>query len=352
MHGNVPKGLKTQRSRDVTIRDVARKAGVSIGTVSRFLNGYAQKDKTRAKVSQTIEALGYRQNVIAKGMKTRRTYSIGVLFPIFDEFHTEILSALEKLFSRRGYQMVVSQYEHDERAMEEKLKFLRERFADGLILSPDDPRLNPEIARECRKLIESGVPVITFNNRIPALETDHVHVNDAEAVQGAVEYLVNMNHRDIAILAGPEWFSTARERLTGYMQAMERHGISDAHRTVLSGQWGSTAGGYQLGRKMLSGPHRPTAVFSSNYILTLGALEYVHESGLRIPEDISLASFDDAHLFKLYRPGITAIRQPLEGIAKAVTELMIRRMAGDWSHFPTDQRLPTELILRQSVRKR
>ncbi len=351
MPKNLPKTAKTRRFRDVTIRDVAKMAGVSIGTVSRFLNGYSLKEKTRARVAQAIDVLSYRQNVIAKGMKTRRTYSIGVLLPIFDEFNTEILSVLEKLFSSRGYQMVVCQYEYDDRAMEEKLKFLRGRFADGLILSPGKTGLNTEIAHECRKCIESGIPVITFNNRISDLENDHVHVNDAEAVQQAVEYLLNMNHRSIGILAGVDTSSTAQERLTGYMQAMKRHGIAKAHRIVLSGQWFFSESGYNLGKKMMSLPHRPTAVFSSNCILAFGFMEFLHESGLRIPEDVSLISFDDPQLFSLHRPGVTAIRQPLEGIAKAVTELMIRRLSGDRSHFPTDLRLSTELILRSSVRK-
>jgi len=349
----MPRAIKVgARSRVVTIREVAKNAGVSIGTVSRFLNGYQLKDKTRARVAHAIEELGYRQNVIAKGMKTRRTYSIGVVFPLFDEFHTEIISALEKEFGRRGYHMVVCQYEYDERTMEDKIHFLRERFADGMILSAGKTRIGPELARECRRLIETGVPVITFNNRIFALENDHVHVNDAEAVQHAVEQLIAMNHRDIAILSGGDGYSTSRERLTGYMQAMERHGIPESRRLVLTGDWGSSASGYQLSRKMMSQPRRPTAVFSSNCILTFGLLEYLHDARLRIPEDLSIITFDDPPLFRLHRPGLSAIRQPLDGMAKAVAELMIRRLAGDWSSFPVDQRISTELILRASVKKR
>jgi DNA-binding LacI/PurR family transcriptional regulator len=352
VHRYLPRAAKVSRSRVVTIRDVARKAGVSIGTVSRFLNGYALKEKTRSRVAQTIEDLGYRQNVIAKGMKSRRSFSVGVLFPIFDEFHTEILSALEKQFARCGYHMVVSQYEYDEHAMEDKLRFLKERFADGLILSPGGMGIGPELGRECRKLIETGVPVITFNNRISALENDHVHVNDAEAVQGAVEHLFNMNHKDIAILSGAEVFSTARERLTGYMQAMERHSVSEGRRMVMTGDWSSSASGFQLAKKMMSLPRKPTAVFSSNCILTFGLLEYLHTAGFRIPDDVSVISFDDPRIFRLHQPGIAAIRQPNEEIAKAVAELVIRRLSGDWSQFPIDQRIPTEFILRSSVRKR
>jgi LacI family transcriptional regulator len=352
MREHLPRASGTGRSRDTTIRDVAAKAGVSIGTVSRFLNGYALKEDTRARVARAVDKLGYRQNVIAKGMKTRRTYSIGVLFPIFDEFHTEILSALERFFSQRGYHMVVCQYEHDEHAMGEKLVFLRQRFADGLILSPAGTGLNPEIARECHRLIESGIPVITFNNRIAALACDHVHVNDAQAVRDALAYLFRMKHRDVAIIAGVEAYSTARERVAGYTEAMEAIGIPEARRVVLSGPWSDSTVGYQLGKEMMALPRRPSAVFSSNGILTTGLLEYLSESGFRIPEDISLVSFDDPQLFRLHKPGITAVRQPLEDIAKAVSDLMIRRLAGDWSRFPTDQRLTTELVLRASVRER
>jgi LacI family transcriptional regulator len=352
VHRYLPRAAKASRSPVVTIRDVARKAGVSIGTVSRFLNGYELKEKTRSVVARTIQELGYRQNVIAKGMKSRRTFSVGALFPSFDEFHTEILSALEDLFARRGYHMVVSQYEYDERAMEDKLLFLRERLADGLILSPGRGSIRSELARECRMLIEAGVPVVTFNNRVSALENDHLHVNDAEAVQQAVEYLLTMGHRDIAILAGQDVYSTARERLTGYRQAMKRHGIGESRQIVFSGDWSVSSGGYQLGRKLMSLSRKPTAVFCSNCILTFGFLELMHESGVRIPDDLSVVSFDDPQIFRLHQPGITAIRQPNREIARAVAELMIRRLSGDWSHFPTDQRIDTELILRSSVRKR
>jgi LacI family transcriptional regulator len=350
-HHHPSKAAAANRSRIVTIRDVAKNAGVSLGTVSRFLNGYDLKEKTRTRVAQAIEELGYRQNVIAKGMKTRRSYSIGVVFPLFDEYHTEIISALEMEFGRRGYHMVVCQYEYDERTMQDKIHFLRERFADGLIISAGKS-VGPELARECRHLIEAGVPVITFNNRILSLENDHVHVNDVEAVQHAMDQLVAMNHRDIAILSGSDTFSTARERLTGYMQAMKRHGVPESRRLVFTGDWSSSASGYQLARKMMSQSRRPTAVFSSNCILTFGLLDYLHDSRLRIPEDLSIISFDDPQLFRLHRPGLSAIRQPNVAVAKAVADLMIRRLSGDWAHFPVDQRLPTELILRTSVRKR
>jgi DNA-binding LacI/PurR family transcriptional regulator len=336
----------------ITIREVATRAGVSVGTVSRFVNGFKLKKSTTAKVDEAIDELGYKQNVIARGMITHRTFSIGILLPIFDEFHTEILSAVQRLFDRQGYSVGVSQYESEERTMEEKIRFMRERYTDGLIISPNILRVSAGVSQELRRCRDAKIPLITFNNRLLDWEADHVHVNDGEAVQQAIDYLVHMKHTDIAILAGSENLSTARERLDGYHQAMQRNGIPKSRRIVLSGHWSVSASGYSLTKKLFALKKRPTAVFVANKTLALGLLEYMHEMDLRIPEDLAIVSFDDSPVFALHRPGITALRQPSELIAQAIAGVMIRRLSGDWSQFPFEQRIATELILRRSVASR
>lgn len=328
----------------ITVREVANRAGVSVGTVSRYLNGYTLREKNLSRVERAIRELGYKENFIAKGMKTGKTHTVGVLFSGLDEFHASMLSALEKIFSRRGYFLVVCDYESDPEILQRKASFLIDRNVDALIVSPA-----PEEAGALREIREAGVPIVFFNDSLPGFSADHVASDGFEAMRKATEYLLHMNHRRIALINGPQVYSTALDRLRGYRQAFKDAGLATDRGLVREGRWNDSSGGHRAGNELLSLSDPPTAVLCGNFHIGVGLLRAVRQRGLRIPQDVSLVSYDDGDLFELSRPGITAIRQPIRRMADAIAELVLKRLSGNDEDFPSHNFLDTQFILRESV---
>ena len=328
-----------------TVREVAKRADVSVGTVSRYLNGYTLRARNAERIERAIKELGYKENFIAKGMKTRRTMTIGVALPNLDAFHAGILSLLDKSLSKRGYFLVLCDYEGDPGILNAKLTFLYDRYVDGLIVSPI-----PGDVEILEKYKREGIPFVFFNDIWPGFEADKVFVNNEEASFRAVEYLIRLNHRRIGVVNGPMRFSTAAERFMGFKRALAVHNIPLEERWTREGEWGSVVSGYSAGKSLLRQRDRPTALFAANYLLGIGVLRAINELGLRIPDDISFVSFDDSETFQAYHPPVTCIRQPLELISESVAELMIRRLRGDRDDFPHETVLQANLILRDSIR--
>lgn len=328
-----------------TVRDVAAHANVSVGTVSRYLNGYKLRPVTHEKVAAAIDETGY-QHARDTGPSARvQTRTIGAVFPRFDDFHVSVLSSLDKILFREGYHMVTCEYEGNEDDMRDKLRLLRDRYADGIVCSPMTSSYGLH-----REVVSSGIPVVTYNNQVQHWQTDHVRVDDRQAARKAVEYFINLGHRNIAIISGTSRSTTGFDRLAGYRDALECAGIAERPDLQMLDDWGlSEHHAYDATRRLLSMPSPPTAIFAAHGRVGIGALRYVRESGRRIPDDVSLICFDDCELFQLHHPAITAVRQAAAVIASEVCDLLFRRMTGSADDGPITRVIPTELILRDSV---
>lgn len=331
--------------RRATVRDVAAVAGVSIGTVSRYLNGRPLMPRTRELVEKGMRETSYRETAAALRQRRTMTGVVGAVFPNFDTFHAEMLDAIEKVLSRHSYHVITSGYEDDAARMREKLGFLRGRDLDGIICSSVKSTLG-----SMREASAGALPFVTYNNKVDAWQTDHVCIDDRLAAARAVEHLIHMNHRRIAIVSGDRETSTGWNRLEGYYDALHSAGIRERSEYVRGGEWGHL-GSVHWARELLTLPDPPTAIFVSNYLLANGVLKYCRESGIGIPEDVSVVTFDDTMTFKLHQPPITVVRQPVDQIAEEVATLLFRRIAGDWDNFPVTRTLRAEMVLRESVRK-
>lgn len=327
------------------MRDVALRASVSIGTVSRHINGAPLKDGTRERVQKAIHELGYQPDSRKAGI-SQPTLTIGAVLPFFDSFHMGVISSLEKIMYRKQYNLVLAEYEDDEDALESKIRFLRQRYTDGIVCSPLSSDL-PIV----RSLRGSRIPMISFNNRVPSWHCDHVHVNDRESVFRATEYLVSMNHRRIGFVGAHDGSNTALERENGFRDAITKLGIDTDHCPMQFGDWRREQSGYTGARVLFARNPGPTAIITANYVLAFGVLAYMQEQGIAVGEDVSVVSFDDTEVFKLTKPGITSLRQPLEEMALSISDLLFRRLSGDWSEYPTVVELPTELVVRGSVQR-
>lgn len=335
--------MMEQSKKASTITDVARRAGVAVGTVSRFLNGYHVREKNRLQIEKAIRELDYRENFLAKTFKTKRTLTIGAVIGSFDLYHIRILQTLENIFSQNGYNLIICQHEQDKTVLVHKLEFLLDRYIDGVIYSPI-PVATP-ILEDYQK---RGVPVIFFNEQVPNISTDFVCGDSKDAARQAVSYCIENNHSKIGIINGPSEYGQAKERFEGYRRAHHEHGLPIRDEYLFVGDWFEESG-YAGAKKMLRLKDPPSVLFVANHVMTTGALRAVKEAGLTIPDDISIVSFDDTEFFQLHRPGINAIEQPVIEMGKKITEIMFRRLSGDYSGYPEKVMLPSRFIVRESV---
>ena len=332
------------RRRQPTIVEVADRAGVAIGTVSRYLNGHPVRRSNRDQIEQAIGELGYRRNAIAAAMKGDLTNTVGFLVPSISEFHAAVLDKLSHEMRRAGRALITYSHAAEPRSVSEALDFFAAHRVDCLVMDGRrdvDDRIN--------ELISSGTPVVFYDNGWPGLPVDRVIVENRASSFRAVTHLLDIGHTRIAVLTGniEDW--NGRERFEGYRQAMLSRGIDLNPDYILDTHW-NEAQAHSGVLKLLSLAEPPTALFCCNYNMGIGALRLLRERGLRVPDDISLISFDDVPLFQL--SGITAIAQPVEEIAETIASIVALRLSERGvSHEPHTITLNCNIILRGSTRR-
>ena len=329
----------------VTIRDVAKRANVSLGTVSRYLNGYTLREENRLKVERAIKELGFKQNIIAKGLKSNRSMTIGVVIDDFTNiFCTSIVTSIEKTVEKENYSIILCDYEGDTAKLEQKLNFLRDRFVDGLVLFSNNVHLS--IMDE---YIQNGIPVVIVNEDIPGFNSDMVLVDNASASFRAVERFIHANHTKIAVINGPSDSWVSCQRFEGYKQALRAYDIPIESRWIKYGNF-TTVGGYLATKEFFEKSDVPTALYVTNYYMTMGAVMAIHELNIKVPQELSIIGFDYFELSDVIKPSLTLIEQPTSKMGEIAGSLIIKRIKGDYSDYPQVCRLHTRMIVRDSVR--
>lgn len=330
-----------------TLREIADRAGVSVGTVSNVINGTAPVSaERRERVLAAIRELDYQPNHIARSLKLKKTRMLGmVISDITNPFFPQLVRGAEDAALKNNYLLIT--FNTDDNVEREKrvLSVLRQRRVDGVLLvvapnAGDDGHI--------RGILDSGIPIVCLD-RLPAgIEVDSVSVDNVAGARDCVRHLISMGHRRIAILTGPKAVQTAAERLQGYQEALVQAGIPVDPGLVLEGDFRSESG-YRLGRALLAGSDRPTAVFVCNNMMALGLLRALAELGLHCPRDVAVASFDDFPLAEAFQPRMTAVAQPAYSIGYRGAELLIARIEGrPGEPRPSRIRLATQLLVRES----
>lgn len=335
----------TGRRRGATVIDVAKAANVAIGTVSRYLNGQTIRRSNREQIEQAIQELGYRRNVAAASIRTDLTHMIGFLVPTFDEFHARMLEHLANSVRRTGRALLTYCHSGDPRIVAEALDFFASQRVDALIMDG-----TAEVYDRVDDLIEHDVPIIFYNNDVRGLAADRVMVENQRASHRIVSHLIDLGHRRIGILTGDPRNSSGIERLAGYEQALRDRGIAIEPALSARGNW-VIDGGYEATKRLMTSDNPPTAIFSANYGMAIGALSWLKENGRHVPDDVSLASFDDVPVFRLYEAGVTTVAQPVARIAETITDILVERLAEPSSGMTRSVVLECDIILRGSTRR-
>ena len=333
------------KPRTATVVDVASSAGVAIGTVSRYLNGHTVRRANRDQIEQAIAALGYRRNAVASAMKTNVTHMVGFMVPTLSEFHAGLLEQLSRRMRRTGRAVVSYCHEDDPRAITEGLEFFASHRVDALVMD------GGSLAHDTlMRLVDSGLIVVLYDNDVEDVPADRVFVDNRKASARAVNHLLDLGHERIGVIHGNLENSAGVLRLAGYRDALKAHGIPVDPALIIDGHW-SEAGGYAGARELFALDDPPTAVFGSNYNITIGLLTWVREHGMRVPGDLSVVSFDDVPAFTMHEPGITAVGQPVGKLADTITTLLGARLASPDAMGRRTVLVDCDIILRGSTRR-
>lgn len=328
-----------------TIKDVARLAGLSVGTVSKYINGQKVKEKTRIAIEDAIETLNFRPNNIAKGLRNSKSYSVAILMPRLDSlFCTSMVSSIESTLLPRGYSVIVCEC-HDDAEMElEKAKFLIDKMVDGVILIPYSHE-----AKVIKLFHKNNIPVVVLDQELSNYKTDCVVLDNECAGYEPVKHIINKGHDNIGIIIGNPNHYTTKGRLEGYKKALINSGKDIKEEYIQYGNY-TIDGGYESMLRLCNLRNRPSAVFISNYDMTIGAYLAINYLDLKIPEDISVFGFDNFPLSNVVKPALSFVGQPIEKMGRDAGELMYKRMKKNYSDFPATIVHSPDIYYKESVK--
>ena len=327
----------------VTISDVARRARVSTSTVSHVINGtrLVSPEKT-ALVNEAIAATGYQPNALARSLARNVSNYVGIaISAITNPYFSDIICAIENECARLGLLVFLADTRDEPGHELAVVQALQERRVDGIILAPcGDPQ-----NRTIRYLEKSGIPTVLVD-RFAESGFDHVGVENKQAVANLVSHMARFGHRRIGMIGGQAGFSTTEERIEGYRLGLERHGIGyDADLVQPSNQNFEATQDAVASLLRLANP--PTGIITGNNLTTIGAVAAIRNAGLRIPQDISLAGFDDFEWADYFEPRLTLIAQPCNEIGQRAAQMLVERING-LSTAPRSVRLKSKLVTRSS----
>jgi LacI family transcriptional regulator, galactose operon repressor len=329
----------------VTIRDVARRAGVSAMTVSRVINGSARvHPETRRRVEDSIAELGYVPSRLARGLTRQKTGTLALIVPdVANPFFTLIVRGAEDVARRNGYRLILCDTRADLTIEREVIEEMIAHRVEGIAIAPVSDRSRPHLER----LRSFGIQFVLVDRTVEGVEQDVVHGDNGGGARRLVQHLLDLGHRRIGLIVESDDVSTARDRHQGYRDALKDAGL-DVDQTLIVQAPADPEGGLHAMRRLLELDDPPTAVFGVNNLVALGAIEAVREHGLEVPDDVALVCFDDIeHASRLY-PFLTVMAQPAETLGTIGTQLLVDRIEGRAADQARVVVLPAQFLVRRS----
>ncbi|MGZ0049411.1 LacI family DNA-binding transcriptional regulator [Brevibacillus gelatini] len=323
---------------------MAQLANVSIATVSRVLNNSKPvRPELRERVLRIVEETGFQPNAIARSLVSKETRIIGVMIPdINNNFYSNLTYGIDSVLSNDDYSMFLA---ISDEVVDKELKYLRlfkEKQLDGVIIASIH-----FLESNFQTLHEMQVPMVVTGHDLPGYQIPTVNVNNVQASYDATAYLISQGHRKIACVSGPLWDPPCGlDRMGGYRKAMRAHDLPIHDGFVVEGDF-TAKSGYEAMRRIWEEDVRPTAVFVATDLMAVGVLNYLHDHGIRVPEDISVMGFDNLELASLTRPMLTTVHNDPFMYGKAAAEQLLKQIRNE----PVERMsiVPHHLVIRQSV---
>lgn len=327
-----------------TMRDVKDKTGLSLATISKYLNGGNVLPENKILIENAIKELNYQVNEIARGLVKQQTRIVGVMVHDIEcYFSGKLLHYIGRDLRKYGYGIMICDSGNDEEVEVQNLKFLVSRKVDGIIVLPVS--MDGSFIKPAK---QAGIPVVLVDRTVQGEEVDCVGIDNKMAAFKAVEILIKNHHKDIAIIASDVEY-TGVERIKGYKEAMNKAGFEIKQEYIKTGRH-STELGYTMMKELINIPQRPTAVLMANYDTMLGGVLAVNESELSYPKDISLIGFDSLLVSGLVQPSWYMVIQPMEKICKKAVELLLRRIEKKTEDEPVKIWFGTKMQKGESIR--
>ncbi len=327
-----------------TIRDVAKFAGVSPITVSRVVNRLANVNpETRSRVEKAIDELGYVRNLAASSLRSKETYTLGLLLPdITNTFWTTVARGVEDAAQGDGYSVVLCNTDENPVKFTKYLNTVIQQRVDGVLVVP--------ITGDALHLSQLGsrkVPTVLLDRRVENWDGDSVYCDSIASAQALVQHLLCLGHTRIAIISGPAKTSTAEDRVAGYSLALYKAGITLDPRLIWRGEFRASSG-RSMARDLLATGLNPTAILATNNAIAIGVLEELKNQGKKVPTDIAVACFDEIQEMERFFPFLTSVIQPAYDMGLNAAQLLLSRIKASNPPRARQVILPTRLILRYS----
>ena len=328
------------------MKQIARMADVSLGTVSHVLNGSARvREPLRRRVLEAVEALGYQPSQLARGLRRDKTNMIGMIIPdVTNPFFPAVVRGAEDLAFSNGYRLVLCNTDNDHAKELAHLNELRTYLPSGLIVIPSN---FSDLTAQAQHYRKAGTAVVCVDRLPKHWNGDSVTANNEEGAYRATRHLLQLGHKRLATITGPLHLTNAQERLAGFRRALREAGIVIAPEYVQETTF-EKSGGYRKGGLMLRLLPRPTAIFAGNDMIAFGLLLAIREAGLRCPDDVSVIGFDNLDLAEMTNPSLSSVSQPGYQLGMTAAQILLDRVSGD-DGPPKHYVLETVVTLRESV---
>jgi LacI family transcriptional regulator len=329
-----------------TVHDVARRAGVSTSTVSHVVNGTRfVSDELRERVLAAMRELDYTPNAAARMLSLKRSRTIGLIVSdIRNPFFASVARGVEDVAQELGYTLVLCNSDESAEREAACLTALESKAVDGVLLASAgaaDEHLS--------RLVRAGYPIVLVDRDLPELGAPAVVLDNEGAAYNAVRHLIAGGHRRIAMLSGRASISTTTERIAGYRRALREAGLAVDERLIVSGA-STSEGGAAAATIVLDVDPPPSAIFSGNNLMSIGALQAIANRGLVVPDDIALVGFDDFPYpwSDAFRPHLTTVAQPTYELGRRAAEILVECLRGSSSNHPQRVMLEGKLVVRES----
>lgn len=343
----MPKPRSRENISRVTVRDVAKRAGVHPATVSRVLDPASRSrisDATARRVEKAVRELGYQTNSMARGLRTTRSFAVGVIIPdLTNPVFPPMIRGIEDHLRSLNYAALLSSTDNDPAREMTDISWMRSRQVDGFIIVPT-PANMPVVA----EMSTEGIPVVLMIRAAADIQAFSVTMDDRRGAALAVGHLAHLGHRKIAHLAGPQELSPGYERFRGFVEAMHERGLPTSDRLVAFASGFVAGAGVEPTRTLLGRKEEFTAVFAGNDLLALDCIDTLKAAGLRCPEEVSVIGFNDMPFAERFTPPLSTIRVSHYELGRTAAEILVKQIQGQ-DVTPKTVFLPTELVERGST---